>query len=66
MFNFNKFYWSQLTVKQLRTILFDTKQLDTERKGAREELILRTSKNTINLVVLNDVINAVNVLYTIQ
>jgi len=38
-------------IEQIRSILFDTKQLDTIRKSAREELIRRTTKYTIDDVL---------------
>jgi len=44
---YNKFYWKQLTVTELRNILFDTKQLDTRRNSAREELKYRTINSNI-------------------
>jgi hypothetical protein len=45
---FNDWYWSNLTVQELRKTLFNTELLDTERFRAKQELIRRTTKYSID------------------
>ena len=46
--DYEEWYWSNRTDKQLRRTMYDEGQLDSERRDAKRELMRRTHNQTIN------------------